>query len=71
MLFHHNYFKKHCHVGENIFLILAAEWSLILDFYPQNFSWRRQLKFYLKRDWSKEHEVYHLQWIGLFQISSR
>jgi len=26
--------------------------------YPQNFSWRQQRKFHLKRDWSKEHEVY-------------
>jgi len=32
MIFHYNYFKKHCHVGENIFLNLAEECSLILDY---------------------------------------
>jgi len=25
----------------------------ILDYYPQNFSWRQQCKFHLKRDWRK------------------
>jgi len=39
-------------------------------FYLQNFSWRQQRKFHLKRNWSKEHEVYHLQWISLFRNSS-
>jgi len=33
-------------------------------FYLQNFSWCQQRKFHLKRDWSKEHKVYHLQWIS-------
>jgi len=32
MLFPYNYFKKHCHVDENIFLNLVAECSLILDY---------------------------------------
>jgi len=32
MLLHYNYFKKLCHVDENIFLNLAAECSLILDY---------------------------------------
>jgi len=32
MLYHHNCFKKHCHVGENNFLNLAAEWSFILGY---------------------------------------
>jgi len=27
------------------------------------------VKFRLERDWSKEHEVYHLQWIGLFELA--
>jgi len=27
-----NYLKKHYHIGENIFKILAAECSLILDY---------------------------------------
>jgi len=30
-----------------------VEGSLILDFYPQNFSWRQQSIFHLKRDWRK------------------
>jgi len=33
MLFHYNYFKKHCHVGENFFFNLAAESSLILNYF--------------------------------------
>jgi len=36
MLFHYNNFKEHCHVGENIFLNLAAECSLILDYSIHN-----------------------------------
>jgi len=31
MLFHYNYFKKR-HVGENMFVNLAVECSLILDY---------------------------------------
>jgi len=59
-------------VGENIFLNLAAECSLILDYsIHKNFHDVNNVKFHLKRDWSKEHEVYHLHWIGLFRNSSR
>jgi len=36
MLFHYYYFKKHCHVGKNIFFNLAAECSLILDYSIHN-----------------------------------
>jgi len=57
MLFHYNSFNKHCHVNENIFLNFSNE---VL------FNIGLQLKFHLKLNWSKEHEVYHLQWITFF-----
>jgi len=41
-------------VGEDIFLNLAAECSLILDDYiHKSFLWRQQRKFHLKHDWWK------------------
>jgi len=64
MLFHYNYFKKHCHVGENIFYNLAAECSLILDYFIQknfcdvnninfisNVIGRKSRKFITAMDW--------------------
>jgi len=69
MLSINNYSKKHCPVGENIFLNLAAECLFNYGlFYPQKFSWR-QPRYISSQTWlAKEHKVYHLQWIICFEL---
>jgi len=64
MLFRYNYFKKPCHVGENIFFNLAAECFLILDYsihkifhdvnnvnFISNMIGRKSTKFIISMDW--------------------
>jgi len=34
--------------------------------YSEKFSSHQLIIFHFKRDWPKEHEVYRLQWIGVF-----